>query len=134
VGQKYDDLKAAAASGTGQQYQLLLSKPQFSDTIPEGFVASQDPKPGSKIAQGSAIVIVVSQGPAVRTLPAVEGLTLSQASAAVTSAGFVPTKIEQYSSVPKGTVIGYKNVKAGSQMAYGSSVVLIVSLGPSASS
>lgn len=135
VGQKYSDLQNAASSGSGQQYQLLLSKPQFSDNIPEGFVVSQDPKPDSKITQGSAIVIVVSQGPAVRTLPAVAGLSLAQASAAVTSAGFVPTKTGLHSdTVPKGTVIGYKDVKAGSQMAYGSSVVLLVSLGAASAS
>lgn len=131
VGQSYAELKASLSSDAGAQYQILLSKQEFSDTIPEGYIVSQDPKPGSKITKGSAVVVVVSQGPAMRTLPEVAGQTLSQASAAVTSAGFEPSREEQYSdTVAVGSVIGYKDVQAGSQMAYGSKVVLLVSIGP----
>lgn len=131
VGQSYAELKASISSDTGAQYQILLSKQQFSDTVPEGYIVSQDPKPGTKITKGSAIVVVVSQGAAVRVLPEIAGQTLTQASAAVTDAGFEPSKEEQYSStVAAGTVIGYKDVTAGSQMAYGSKVVILVSAGP----
>lgn len=137
VGQSYADLIAdasAVASGQ-QQYQIMLSKQQFSDTVAEGLIISQDPKPSTKMTRGSAIVVVVSEGPAVRELPAVSGKTLSEASAAVTAAGFIPSKVEAYSStVPQGTVIGYQDAKEGSQMAYGSKIVLIVSRGTQISS
>ncbi len=135
LGQNYTDLMAGLSSRKGEQdYQVLLSTQQFSDTVPEGCILSQDPKPGGKMAKGTAIVVVVSEGAAVRTLPKIAGKTLPEASGAVTDAGFIPSKTEEPSdTVPVGRVIGYQDVKEGSQMAYGSHVVLVVSSGPSES-
>ena len=133
VGQNYEDLKAAVSSDSSenQDYQVLLSTKQFSDTVPEGSIISQSPAPGTKMAKGAEIVVVVSEGAAVRTLPSIAGKTLAEASQAITSAGFVPTKTEAYSStVAEGITIDYQKVKAGSQMAYGSQVVIIISKGP----
>jgi serine/threonine protein kinase len=132
IGQNYEELTSSGVASENQEYQILLStNKQFSDTIPEGSIVSQTPAPGAKMARGTAIVVVVSQGAAVRTLPDIAGKTLAEASAAVTSASFVPSKVEEYSAaVPQGTVIGYKDVKQGSQMAYGSKVVIVVSKGP----
>ncbi len=133
IGQNFEDLRSAVSStaSENQDYQVLLSTKQFSDTIAEGCIISQSPVPGTKMAKGTEIVVVVSEGAAVRTLPPIEGKTLAEASEAVTSAGFIPTKTEQYSStVAEGTAIGYEKVKAGSQMAYGSQVVIIISKGP----
>jgi serine/threonine-protein kinase len=115
VGQNYADLESDLSSRKGdREYQLLLSSQQFSDTVPEGCILSQDPKPGAKMAKGTAIVVVVSEGAAVRTLPKVAGKTLSEASGAVTDAGFVPSKAEEPSdTVPEGRVIGYQDVKEG---------------------
>lgn len=133
TGQNYEGLKkttSTASSGTAD-YQVLLSTKQFSDTVQEGCVISQSPEPGTKMAKGSDIVVVVSQGAAVRTLPPVAGKTLAEASSIITSAGFTPTKTEAYSAtVPVGNVIDYDTVKAGSQMAYGSQVIIVVSKGP----
>lgn len=136
VGQDYQKLASAESSASsGSDYQLLQAdKPQFSDTYAEGKIISQDPKPGTKMSRGSNIVVVVSQGPALRTLPPIAGQSLNQAAAAVTAVGLVPTKADAYSStVTKGTVIGYKDVTAGSQMAYGSKVTILVSDGPGSS-
>lgn len=132
VGQDYSSLSVSSNSDdSDQDYQVLLSSQQFSDTVSEGKIISQDPKPGTKMTKGSAIVVIVSQGTAVRTLPSIAGKTLPEASAAVTGAGFVPTQAGSYSStVEKGKVIGYKDVSGGSQMAYGSKVTILVSLGP----
>ncbi len=132
IGQNYEDLSASSAASGDSEYQVLLStNKQFSDTIPEGSIISQSPAPGTQMAKGTAIVVVVSEGAAVRTLPSIAGKTLAEASTAVTSASFVPTKIEEYSpTIEQGMVIGYKDVKEGSQMAYGSKVVIVVSKGP----
>ena len=135
VGQNYEKLAAAVSSGEKQEYQVLLSSRKFSDTVPEGCIISQDREAGSFMPKGAAIVVVVSEGAAVRTLPEIAGETLPDASEVVTSAGFVPTRTEDYSdTVPSGRVIGYRDVKEGSQMAYGSSVVIVVSKGPAPSS
>lgn len=131
VGQNYDQLVADVSSNGETDYQILLSTRQFSDTVPEGCIVSQQPAANGKMAKGTAIVVVVSEGAAVRTLPEIAGETLPDASENVTSAGFVPTKTEAYSgTVPSGLVIGYQNAKEGSQMAYGSKVVIVVSKGP----
>lgn len=131
VGENYDQLVADVSSNQETDYQILLSTRQFSDTVPEGCIISQQPSANGKMAKGTAIVVVVSEGAAVRTLPEITGETLPDASENVTSAGFVPTKTEAYSgSVPSGLVIGYQNAKEGGQMAYGSKVVIVVSKGP----
>ncbi len=131
VGSKYEEVASQIESN--ENYQILsAANKQFSDTVPEGYIISQTPEAGegAKMKKGTAIVVVVSQGPAIRALPEVAGLDLVAASTAVTDAGFIPTKIEEYSdTVPKGLVIGYQNVKPGDTMAYGSQVVLIVSKG-----
>jgi serine/threonine-protein kinase len=130
VGQNYDQLVQDVSSSKETDYQILLSTRQFSDTVPEGCIISQQPAANGKMAKGTAIVVVVSEGAAVRTLPEIAGETLPDASEEVTSAGFVPTKAEAYSStVLSGLVIGYQNAKEGSQMAYGSKVVIVVSKG-----
>ncbi len=134
VGKNYADLTAKSSSqpAENQNYQILLSSQQFSDTVPEGQIISQDPKPGGKMAKGTAIVVVVSQGAAVRTLPKIAGKTLSGASNTVAAAGFVPSESEEYSgTVAEGKVIGYQDVKEGDQMAYGSKVIIVVSKGVS---
>lgn len=143
VGQNYGQLASAASSGAGQEYQVLPSSdsPKFSDTVPEGCIISQEPEAGSEMAKGTTVVVIVSQGPSMRTLPEIAGETLPDASEAVTSAGFVPTKAEAYSdTVPEDRVIGYqdpetgKAIEAGSLMKYESKVAIIVSKGPAPSS
>lgn len=134
VGQNYDQLVSSSSSANGQEqdteYQVLRSSSKFSDTVPEGCIISQQPEAGEKMTKGTAIVVVVSEGPSVRTLPDIAGKTLPSASADVTAAGFVPTKTEDYSdTVPAGRVIGYQDAKEGSEMAYGSKVVIVVSKG-----
>lgn len=133
VGQNFDKLTASASSQDeeDQDYQILCASRQFSDTVAEGFIISQQPVFGGTMTRGTAVVVVVSEGAAVRTLPPIAGLSISDASTAVTSAGFVPTQMEEYSdTVPSQQVIGYQDVKEGSQMAYGSKVVILVSKGP----
>lgn len=133
VGQNFDKLTASMSSQVAedQDYQILCASRQFSDTMAEGFIISQQPVFGGTMTRGTAVVVVVSEGAAVRTLPPIAGLSIPDASTAVTSAGFVPTREEKYSdTVPSQEVIGYKDVKEGSQMAYGSKVVILVSKGP----
>lgn len=132
VGQNYNELENSESSEASEDkdYKLLLSTKQFSDTIPEGCIISQSPAAGTKMAKGMEIVVVVSEGMAVRILPSIQGKSLADASEAVTSAGFIPTKIEDYSNtVPAGRAIGYQKEKEGSQLAYGTSVVIVISKG-----
>jgi serine/threonine-protein kinase len=63
---------------------------QFSDTVPIDTVISQTPLPGEQVERGTGIVVVVSKGPDVVTMPSLAGMPFDVASATLTEAGFVP--------------------------------------------
>ncbi len=51
----------------------------FDDQAPRGLVVSQEPAPGSVVARGASVDLVVSKGPETVTVPGLVGLTLEQA-------------------------------------------------------
>jgi serine/threonine-protein kinase len=57
--------------------------------VPEGTVISMSPEPDTKLAPDSPIDLVVSAGPRILTVPALEGLSTAEAEQAITDAGFV---------------------------------------------
>lgn len=132
VGQGYESLLQITSSGT--DYQIRRTSEKFSDTVPEGEIISQSPAPGEEMDQGGTIVVVVSKGSEIRTLPAIYGKALADASTTVTAAGFVPTKTEAYSdTVPEGCAIGYEGLEEGSKLPYGTQVVIVISKGQNVS-
>jgi beta-lactam-binding protein with PASTA domain len=69
----------------------LLAGPrheQPSDTIAAGLVVASDPPAGQAVSADSAIALVVSTGPAAKTVPRVVGLRMGQAKKALEEAGF----------------------------------------------
>lgn len=128
VGQQYQENSSSSAN---PDYQVFLSERKYSDTVEQGRIISQTPKAGDKMSKGSAIAVVVSLGPQMRSLPDITNLSLADASQKVTSAGFTPIKDEAYSStVAVGNAVGYKNAKAGDKKEYGSQVIILISKGP----
>ena len=103
---------------------------QHSDSVPAGNVISQDPTAGSSVAPGSPVDPVISLGPAPVTVPDVVGLSGAQAQTDIEAAGLTVGDVtEQYSdSVPADNVIS-QDPAAGSSVAPGSPVNLVVSLG-----
>ncbi len=87
------------------------------------------------VAAGSAVNLVVSTGPVPApgpvAVPNVLNLTQAAATTAITGAGLVLGTVSQSSSttVPAGSVIS-QNPSAGTSVAAGSAVALIVSTGP----
>ncbi len=105
---------------------------EYSDDYKEGIVMAQSPEAGSKITQPDNVIvsITVSKGPKMRELPAVEGLTLDQASQAIGDQGLLATAEYQYSDkYADGRVIGYKNQQKGDTVEFGTNVTIIVSKG-----
>lgn len=129
VGEVYE--KAVQDAESSGQYQVIMrAKKEFHDTVEEGSIISQDPKEGEMIRKGATIVVTVSRGKSMRKLPAVAGKPLAEASVVVSNEGFTVSKVEEYNdSVEMGVVIGYQNANEGDELAYGSPVVLVVSLG-----
>ena len=129
VGQNYNSLTKVVSSGA--DYQIVRASEEFSDADPEGEILSQSPAAGEEMERGGSIVVVVSKGAEIRTLPSILGKTLADASTTVTAAGFVPTKTENYSDiVPAGSAIGYEGAEEGSKLPYGTQVVIVISKGP----
>ena len=104
---------------------------QYDAAIPAGQVISQSPTAGTNVAVGSAVDLVVSLGPAPPvTVPNTVGMTQAAAVAAITAAGLVPSVATQYdATIPAGQVIS-QSPAAGANVAAGSTVTLVVSLGP----
>ena len=102
-----------------------------SDTVALGDVISQSPAAGISVAAGSAVNLVVSSGPAPVNVPGVVGMAQATAQSAITSAGLTVGTISTANSdtVALGDVISQSPV-AGTSVAAGSTVNLVVSSGP----
>ena len=119
----------AAIVGTGLSVGAINT--DNSDTVPAGSVISQNPGGGASVAPGSAVDLVVSLGPALVNVPDVVGLTQETAAEAIEEgAGLLIGLVtfENSDNVPDGDVIS-QNPDAGTPVAPGSSVDLVVSLG-----
>ena len=105
----------------------------FSDTVPAGFVISQNPAAGTDVASGSVVSLVVSAGPAPVTIPVpdVAGLTQAAAETAITNAGLTVGSVSTANSdtVPAGNVIS-QTPAAATEVTPESTVDLVVSTGP----
>jgi serine/threonine-protein kinase len=83
AGKSYD---AAVAEITNAGFAPIRGD-AFSDTVPSGTVIGTDPKGDGTAQPGAQVRIIVSRGPDVVTVPAVRGLSLDAASAALQAAG-----------------------------------------------
>ena len=103
----------------------------FSATVPVGQVISQAPAAGTSAAPGTAVNLVLSQGPSPVSVPNVTGMTRASAESAITGAGLIAGSVTQYYSltVPVGNVIS-QTPAAGTGAAPGTAVDLVVSMGP----
>jgi tRNA A-37 threonylcarbamoyl transferase component Bud32 len=101
---------------------------QHDDEVPVGGVISQTPPAGEEVEPGTVVTMVVSLGPDVVAVP--DLTDDGDPKAALEEAGYVVSETSVYSdSVAEGGVIGTEPV-AGTELASGSTVELIYSLGP----
>ena len=127
IGENFDDLQK---ENNFEDYSVFLSEKVFDEKVEEGKVISQTPQPGAFVKKGSNIIVTVSRGAKFKVLPQIEGLTLSQAAAALSKEGFIPTQEAQYNdAVEQGKILGYKTHSKGDKVEVGSQVTIIVSKG-----
>lgn len=102
---------------------------EHADGAP-GSVAEQDPAAGTRVAEGSAVNLVVS-GPEPTRVPDVVGLTPDAASSALTAYGLMLGDVEEQSSgtVPAGEIIR-QDPKSGTEVGGDAVVDVVVSTGP----
>jgi beta-lactam-binding protein with PASTA domain len=96
---------------------------------PVDTVTGQDPPPGQRVEEGTAVRINVSSGPRPIAVPNVVGQPYESAAATLQAAGLAVARREADSNQPAGTVID-QNPAANTTAAKGSSVTLTVSKGP----
>jgi RHS repeat-associated protein len=100
-------------------------------TMPAGDVIRTVPAAGARVAEGSAIALVVSLGPVLTEVPDVIGDPSADAQAAIVAAGLTVGAITQANdnAIPAGSVVSQEPV-GGLLVVGGSAVDLVVSLGP----
>ena len=97
--------------------------------VMEATIGGAPAQPGTELVTGTAVDLVVSSGPAPRSVPPVAGLTADRARVAIEDEGLAAAAAEQYSeSVAEGAVISV-SPPAGTQVDRGSTVTITVSLG-----
>ena len=105
-------------------------QPAYDEQVPAGTVLSAV-EGGRQLPRGEPVTLVVSQGPAPRPVPDVSGQRPDQATAALQALGLVVATAPDYSNdVPTGVVVGTDPASGGEPVPKGSTVSLIVSLGP----
>ena len=119
---------AATSAITGAGLVLGTVTMASSATVPKGSVIAQSPVAGTSVAKASAVNLSVSTGPPPVAVPNVVGLTLADATTAITAAGLVlgTVKLARSDTVPSGSVIS-QSPAAGTSVARGSAVNLTVS-------
>ncbi len=124
VGRAQSDAQATIA---GAGFSMGTVGQAYSATVPAGSVISQDPAAGAVMLPGTAVNLVVSQGPQPVAVPDVAGKTQADAETAITSAGLVPgtVTLEYSDTVADGGVIRQEPVP-GTLLPPGSAVNLIV--------
>jgi beta-lactam-binding protein with PASTA domain/predicted Ser/Thr protein kinase len=98
--------------------------------VASGLVISQSPRPGEIVKKGARVNIVISDGPASKSLIDVAGLSAAKAASKLRKAGLkTTTKSEASKTVAAGLVIATEP-SAETEIQEGHVVTLIVSTGP----
>jgi serine/threonine-protein kinase len=121
--------KAGAAEQLLTAQGLKAIRRTVDSTKPAGIVVAQSPAEGTKLPKGATVTLSVSSGKGQVKVPAVLGLSQSDAVKAITDAGLVPIVIQVPSPKAKGTVIA-QDPAANQQVQAQSEVRVNVSGGP----
>ncbi|MGH7727378.1 MAG: Stk1 family PASTA domain-containing Ser/Thr kinase [Vulcanimicrobiaceae bacterium] len=122
------------SSGDAQRYlRNAHLKPKLVakfDQAPPGTVLSQNPAAGTQLAVHSVVTLVVSKGPPTVALPDLVTMSAGDAERALAAAHLRATVSQHnYDGIPVG-VVAEQSPSAGTALAPGSSVQLVVSAGP----
>jgi beta-lactam-binding protein with PASTA domain len=121
--------KADAAEQLLTTQGLLAIRRKVDSTKPAGIVVAQSPAEGTKLPKGATVTLSVSSGKGQVKVPAVQGMSQSDAVKAILNAGLVPIVIQVPSQDPKGTVIA-QDPAPNQQVPAQSKVRINVSGGP----
>ena len=122
---------AAAAKLTPLGLHLDASATGYSEVVPAGKIISTDPPPGAQAKVDSTVTAVVSKGPERHLVPTVAGLSVDDATQAVTGASLtVGGTTQAYDPKIAGGAVVTTNPPPGTKLKRGQPVTLVVSKGP----
>lgn len=102
------------------------------NTIPEGYVAKQDPTAGTKREEGTRVNLVISTGSSQGSVPDVTNKSADEARRILEAAGFqVQSGTAEYNDTIAKDLVARTDPAAGQQMPKNSVVTYYLSLGPS---
>ncbi len=126
------DRAAAVQALTDAGFTVAYDDPATSDTIPDGKVMGQEPASATEVPRGSTVRIRLSLGRAKVRVPDVATLSVAEAQAHLTrqqlNVSGTP-RTEANDTIAAGNVIRTDPV-AGTELAAGAQVTLVVSSGP----
>jgi eukaryotic-like serine/threonine-protein kinase len=123
--------QAAVAEQQIRGAGLVPSVSETPNSAPEGQVIRQTPSAGSRIAPGSSVSIVVSEGEETASVPNVIGKLRPDAVSALREAGLTPTVNEQLTDVPsKVGKVTDQFPPPGSEVEPGDTVTIVVGKAP----
>jgi len=111
-----------AAAALGELRLEAVRDEVFSETVPAGQVVALRPGPGTEVERDSRVVVEVSKGPDRVQVPALGGMTLDQAAAALEAAGLT---LGQDCCNSRGRVVG-SDPAAGAYVRRGTAVNLFL--------
>lgn len=124
--------RSSEAMRTLEQLGLnVLTQDEPSPDVPAGSVISTNPSAGSSVQKGSTVILSVSSGKEVTTVPDLRDLNTEDASRALAEVGLqLNTVVQEVASdtVPEGLIVS-QEPGAGSQVSVGSEVTITVSTG-----
>ncbi len=125
VGLKEADVKAALVALRLQTTSTLRA----DEIAVAGTVLESTPAVGAELARDQTVALVVSSGPAPRTIPALAGMSPDQAKVALGALGLVPAVSEAFDDVVAKDQVVRTDPPAGKSVARGATVTLVVSKG-----
>lgn len=103
----------------------------WNAAVPEGDVVDAQPLPGTSVAHGTNVLLIVSKGPERYEVPRIVGLTVSEAKAALSAVKLtLGAKDSRYDESAAAGVILSTNPEAGMVAQPGDQVDYVVSKGP----
>jgi serine/threonine-protein kinase len=124
------DLASAEAELNGAGLVVGNVSEEPNEDFPEGTVIRQSPGPGASAAEGDAVDLVLAAPLGSVTVPPITGNTVSSAETKLANAGFDVATQEVASDEPAATVVG-SDPPEGTEVDPGSTITILVSLGPS---
>jgi len=116
-------VKQATAALTADGFTIKQQAPVHSNSVAQGLVVGTTPR--GRIAKGTPIALLVSDGPFTSVVPKVANDTLTAAKAALQRVHLVPTTQNVASTSPAGTVLG-TNPGAGASWPQTKTVAILV--------